>query len=48
VSSGSVATSTALGNNPQFNSALTNASVNNGGLSIVLFVIYILHFMFRV
>jgi hypothetical protein len=45
--SGAAATSTSL-INPSFNSALTNASVNHGGLSIALFVIYILHFLFRV
>jgi hypothetical protein len=45
--SGFAATNTALGYNPQFNSGVTNAPFN-GGVSIVLFVVYILHFLFRV
>jgi hypothetical protein len=39
---------TALGYTPQFSSGISNASLNHSGLSIILFVVYVLHFLFRV
>jgi hypothetical protein len=45
---GSLATNSALGYSPQFSSGISNASLNHGGLSIILFVVYLLHFLFRV
>jgi hypothetical protein len=44
----SATSSGAVVTNPAFNSAITNAPTDQGGLGIALFVFYILHFLFRV